>query len=394
MSKIEEDLRKLLGLIVFLSIFLSIYGTLHVYAYLKVRAVLSFGPTVRTLLIAYLAVMVLAPFIVRFSERMGLDAFARTLAYIGYIWMGFLLLFVSASFALDVYRFLLYLIAHIFDSDLSGIVMSPKHSLFIPLALGAVFTVYGYFEASQIRTEHVIIKTPKIPEMIDSIRIVQISDVHLGLTMRGDRLKRIIEKIQAADPDILVSTGDLVDGYVHRLEGLADILRGVRTRYGRYAVTGNHEQYAGLARSIDFTRKAGFTVLRDSHENVLGLINIVGVEDPPRHAEGYEKRLKLSEFLSNLPRGQFTILLRHRPLVEKDSIGLFDLQLSGHAHKGQIFPFSLMTWLLYPVHAGSLELLNGSRLYVSRGTGTWGPPIRFLAPPEITVIELVSDHKQ
>jgi hypothetical protein len=98
------------------------------------------------------------------------------------------------------------------------------------------------------------------------------------------------------------------------------------------------------------------------------------------------------EILSPLPAVTFTLLLKHRPIISKESIGLFDLQLSGHTHKGQIFPFSLVTRLYYPIHSGLLELVNGSHLYVSRGAGTWGPPIRFLSPPEVTVIDLIKDN--
>jgi len=99
------------------------------------------------------------------------------------------------------------------------------------------------------------------------------------------------------------------------------------------------------------------------------------------------------ELLSRFSREKFTLLLKHRPLVDEDAIGLFDLQLSGHAHKGQIFPFSIITKLIYPNHAGLLKLEKNSRLYVSRGSGTWGPPIRFLSPPEVTLIELVHEDK-
>jgi predicted MPP superfamily phosphohydrolase len=97
-----------------------------------------------------------------------------------------------------------------------------------------------------------------------------------------------------------------------------------------------------------------------------------------------------TELLSKLPREKFTILLKHRPLVDREALGLFDLQLSGHTHKGQIFPFNLVTMLYYPTHAGFLRLEGDASLYISRGSGTWGPPIRFLSPPEVTIIDLLS----
>lgn len=128
-------------------------------------------------------------------------------------------------------------------------------------------------------------------------------------------------------------------------------------------------------------------MLRGEAVEVAG-IYIAGVDDPAGKQFGKPNGNSERGLLSGLDHDKFKILLKHRPLVSNDGTGLFDLQLSGHTHKGQIFPFSLVTKFYYPKHAGFLDLKNGSHLYVSRGSGTWGPPIRFLSPPEVTVIEL------
>jgi predicted MPP superfamily phosphohydrolase len=254
-----------------------------------------------------------------------------------------------------------------------------------------MISIYGYFEAGSIRTEHVRIQSSKIPEEAGRIRIVHISDVHLGLIVREGRLKKILTRVREADPHIFVSTGDLVDGQLDNLAELGDSLSEIKTRYGKFAVTGNHEYYAGLSRTLEFTKSAGFTLLRGEAVSLPAGIQIAGVDDPAGEWSGLNPGMAEQELLSKLPRDQFTILLKHRPRVDKDTEGLFDLQLSGHVHKGQIFPFNLLTYIYYPVKAGHISLGNGSSLYVSRGTGTWGPPIRFLAPPEVTVIDLM--HK-
>ena len=119
-----------------------------------------------------------------------------------------------------------------------------------------------------------------------------------------------------------------------------------------------------------------------------GLINIAGVDDPVVRGYGQSPGVPERQLLSSFPKDKFTLFLKHRPDVEQSSEGLFDLQLSGHAHKGQLFPFTLVVRLVFPRIAGLYRLASGSWLYVSRGTGTWGPPIRFLAPPEVTVIDL------
>jgi len=248
---------------------------------------------------------------------------------------------------------------------------------------------YGYSDAKNIRIETITIKTSKIPESVGRLRIVQISDVHLGLIIREGRLRNILSRVKEAGPDILVSTGDLVDGQINGLPGLAELFREINPPYGKYAITGNHEFYAGLEQALAFTRKAGFIILRGEAAEIKGLLNIAGVDDPAGRNLGLQRDVDEVKLLSGLSRDRFTLFLKHRPLVNRESTGLFDLQLSGHAHRGQIFPFSILTKLYYPVHAGFASLDNGSRLYVSRGTGTWGPPIRFLSPPEITVIDLV-----
>jgi hypothetical protein len=184
-----------------------------------------------------------------------------------------------------------------------------------------------------------------------------------------------------------------VDAQINRLEGLAEMLREINPRYGKFAVTGNHEFYAGLPQSLEFTRKAGFTMLRGEGLTVAGLINLAGVDDLAGLGSGPFKGATEKDLLSGLDREKFTLLLKHRPNLDKDALGLFDLQISGHTHQGQIFPFRLITRLFFPYDGGSFRLSNHSLLHVSRGTGTWGPPIRFLAPPEVTVYELIHEDK-
>jgi len=379
------------GFIIFLLVGLSLYSGLHLYGFLKVKRALTFGPAATTTLIVFMAIMIFAPILVRILERMGSESMARLLAYIGYSWMGLLFLFFSSALLLDFYRLFLSIASLILPTDLSFLTLSPRHSFLISFFLSILITVYGSFEAVSIRQEYITFQTPKIPAEVGRIRIAQISDVHLGLIMGKKRLERIIRKIQTANPDILVSTGDLVDGQADNLSGLAEMLQKTTTKYGKFAITGNHEFYAGLKHSIDFTEKAGFTILRGNGLNVSGLLNIAGVDDiaGKSYAYGLMKQVSEKAMLSNLPRDQFTLFLKHRPVTDHEALGLFDLQLSGHTHKGQIFPFSLITKLFFPNQAGLLALEKNTHLYVSRGTGTWGPPIRFLAPPEVTVIDLI-----
>ena len=373
----------------FLLTFFLIYGGFHFYFFLKVRAAFAPGAAGQAILVALLIIGLMTPFIVRASERYGFEALARLLSWAGYLWMALLLLFFSASVLFEFYRFLAHLAGLAFRTDVGAFLPSARMLFLVPAAAALGMVLYGVFEARCIQSESLAIHSAKIPKEAGRIRIVQISDVHVGVLVRGDYLADILRKVREAAPDLVVSTGDLVDGQGNDLSDAAAQLREIRPRYGKFAVTGNHEFYAGIDEAMEFTENAGFTALRGGVATVAGAIDLVGVDDPGINRLGFQGRPSDREILSRAGGGRFTILLKHQPLVEKDALGAFDLQLSGHTHKGQIFPFSLITRLVFPFHAGNYRLTGGALLHVSRGTGTWGPPVRFLAPPEITIIDLI-----
>jgi len=373
----------------FLLIFFCVYGGTHLYFFIKAKMVFGFGVAAGACLGLFLVAMVFAPVMVRIAEREGLESTARIAAYIGYIWMGFLLLFFSASLLIDVYNLLILGVSLVSQSERSLLQISVKNAFIAACSVGSIVSLYGYFEALDIRTERLVIESEKIPVVPGTLTIVQISDVHLGLIVREERLRRILDVVRDARPDILVSTGDLVDGEINRLPGLAAMLGEIRPRYGKFAITGNHEVYAGLDKALDFTEKAGFRVLRNEAVTVDKNLTIAGVDDPALRVLNPSLSIDERGILSSIPSDRFVLLLKHRPVVVTEDLGTFDLQLSGHVHKGQIFPFNLVTHLFYPAKMGYSRYPSGSSLYVSRGTGTWGPPIRFLAPPEVTIIELI-----
>jgi len=381
-------------LFIFLLVFISIYSGLHVYALAKTHQALALNPGATYTLAAFLLLMIFSPILVRLLESVGFETTGRSLAYIGYTWMGLLFLFVSSSFVFDIYRLLLAMGRFVFQTDLSGITLTHRLSFYVSVALSVLITLYGSIEANRIQTERITIQSPKIPKSVGRLRIAQISDVHLGLIVGEKRLQKILAEVKSAKPDMLVSTGDLVDGQMDNLESLARMFNDVSTRYGKYAVTGNHEFYAGASRALNFTEKAGFAPLRGESREITDFLTVAGVDDEAGVPYGLVKDISESQLLSQLPDDHFILFLKHRPLLDPDAAGHFDLQLSGHVHKGQIFPFSLVTMLFYPEDAGLLKLKGNAALYVNRGSGTWGPPIRFLSPPEVTVIDLVHENRK
>ncbi|BDV44141.1 serine/threonine phosphatase [Geotalea uraniireducens] len=370
----------------FLAMFFLIYGGTHVYFFYRARAAFGFGAVVAVALALFLAVMAVMPLLVRITERQGLEGIARFLAWSGYCWMGVLFFFFSSSLAIDSYHLVLKAVALLSHRDLAAFRLSPLGAFRLAALYTVVVTVYSAFEARDIRTEHLTVPSAKLPADVPRLRIVQISDVHLGLIVREELLQRIVTSVRAAGPDILVSTGDLVDGQINNLANLVEPLAELHPRFGKYAVTGNHEYYAGPEQAFAFTRRAGFRLLHGEAATVAG-ITVAGVDDPVAVRLGLAPADQERRLMATLPPERFTLLLKHRPQLDSPP-SPFDLMLSGHVHGGQLFPFGLVVRLSYPLMNGVHRLANGALLAVSRGTGTWGPPLRFLAPPEITIIDL------
>ena len=379
---------------IFLSVFITLYGSLHFLAFWMARRAFQFHKGVAVPLGLFMGGMVVCPILVRMVERQGMESLARVLAYVGYTWMGFLFLFVAAALFLDIYRGVVFLVSLATGRRSINGKLSPKAVFFLCLGTAFVLGVYAQIEAISIQTEHIVIKSPKIPKEVGRFRIVQISDVHLGLIMGRKQLLRILNVVRAAKPDILVSTGDLLDGQVDGIEDLAAEFQEIKPPYGKYAVNGNHEYYVGIERARKFCKTAGLTLLINETFDIPGILVIAGVDDLTANRFGHYGGLTEKQLLSKVAKERFVVVLKHRPLLDEASKGLFDLQLSGHTHRGQIFPFSLIIKMLYPIDAGLLNLANGAFLYVNRGSGTWGPPLRLLAPPEVTIIDLVHGKRE
>ena len=372
----------------FILTLLTVYGGMHVYAFLRVRSVLGFGMGPGIALALFMLLMTTAPVLVRSLERYGFELTARAFAYLAYIWMAALFLYFCGSLVLDLIGLITRTAGWATRSDVSALLIPARTALLMSLGLSLAICVYGYFDAQNIRTERVVIETEKLPAGTNRLTIAQISDVHLGLIIRCDRLVEILEHVKAAHPDIVLSTGDLVDAQINHLGGLRELLQDIKPRYGKYAITGNHEYFAGIDKALEFTRQAGFTMLRNEAKDVGG-ITIAGVDDRTAVLMHEGKPVADRSVLLPLDRKKFILFLKHQPLPDPGDAGLFDLMLSGHTHRGQIWPFTYVTRMTYPLNAGDYDLGTGSLLHVSRGTGTWGPPIRFLSPPEVTIIELV-----
>ncbi|MEU7726270.1 metallophosphoesterase [Streptomyces sp. NPDC040724] len=254
------------------------------------------------------------------------------------------------------------------------------------VALGTVATgTHGVLRGPSVR--RVQVPLAKLPRAAHGFRIAVVSDVHLGPVLGRAHAQRIVDTVNRTQPDLIAIVGDLVDGSVPDLGPSAEPLRGLSARHGSYFVTGNHEYFSGAQQWIDHVRELGLTPLENARR-ALPHFDLAGVNDIQGELEGSGPDFQAA--LGDRDRTRAAVLLAHQPVVIHDAVrhGV-DLQLSGHTHGGQLWPGNYLAELANPTVAG-LERYGDTQLYVSRGAGAWGPPVRVGAPSDITVVELAS----
>ena len=356
----------------------------HIYLYLNLRRAFGQGWW-RLLVIVLLSAGYLA---IAFRSRILSHTDNRMVIHGILLWAGFAIISTMWTGARDLLHLFALLLDRLCGSSLARR-MPAAASVRLALALGALAFAYSIHEAAAVGIRNVVITTDRLPPGTDRVRIAVLTDMHIVRHTPVAWVERMVELTNARNPDMVVLLGDIVDDRLEGRPDLAAAMRGLVAPHGRFAVLGNHEYSRGAERSTAFLEGAGFTVLRGDVRAAAG-VELAGVDDP-RFAD----RRGIAETLADATAGRFVILLAHRPETPPEARGMFDLQLSGHTHGGQIWPIALLNRLRYGYWSG-LTRLAGERaengrpglLYISRGTGYYGPPIRFLAPPEITLVEV------
>ncbi|GAA3363617.1 metallophosphoesterase [Streptomyces antimycoticus] len=237
------------------------------------------------------------------------------------------------------------------------------------------------------RVKRITVPLAKLPRRAHGFRIAVVSDIHLGPILGRAHTQRVVEAVNRTNPDLIAVVGDLVDGSVADLGPAAEPLRALRARHGSYFVTGNHEYYSGADAWLDHVRELGLRPLENERTELPGF-DLAGVNDVAGESEGQGP--DFGKALGGRDRSRASVLLAHQPVVIHDAVKAgVDLQLSGHTHGGQLWPGTYVAELANPTAAG-LERYGDTQLYVTRGAGAWGPPVRVGAPPDVTVVELAS----
>lgn len=306
-----------------------------------------------------------------FASRLVAPKDARAWITPVYVWIGVSMLLTLSTGLIDLARFAL------------GSAWTPAHAL-TAAALGLGASAWALREGRRVRVKRVEIPLRKLPAALDGLRLVQLSDVHVGPTIDRRFVEEVVAKVNAISPDIIAITGDLVDGRVSELEHEVAPLAQLRARHGTYFITGNHEYHAGVDDWCGHLQRLGMRVLRNERVELR-------IEGHALHLAGIDDELAdVAAAVSGRDTSAPLILLAHQPKEVRSAVrhGV-DLQLSGHTHGGQLWPLG---WLLrtgQPAVAG-LTRFADTLLYVSSGTGFSGPPMRLGVPAEITEVVLKS----
>ncbi|TWG82724.1 hypothetical protein L602_003400000080 [Cupriavidus gilardii J11] len=269
----------------------------------------------------------------------------------------------------------------------------PMWSAVAVIVLALLVSLWGFFNARRLaRVVSADVPIAGLPAALDGFTIAQISDIHVGPTIKRPYLERIVERVNGLRADVVAITGDLVDGTVEELSAHTAPLAQLRAKNGVYVVTGNHEYYSGAHAWVEELRRLGLRVLLNEHvalERNGARVVLAGVTDFSAGHFDPAHRSDPQAALAGAPAdAAVRILLAHQPRTAPAAVAAgFDLQLSGHTHGGQFWPWNLFVPMQQPYVAG-LHRLESLWIYVSRGTGYWGPPKRFGAPSEISLVRL------
>ena len=385
----------------FFIVFIAMLSIMHGYVGWKIFSSLNLSSSYAVIGIILLATLTLLPVLPILFRYNGYESsLLDKLSLIGYTSLGFFTLSFLAFLSKDLLFKAWGFIASFFPSDIKQQVTidaEKREFLEKSLSIGILTlvgpaTAYGFYSARKgptVINQDIYLKN--LPESFENFTIAQISDLHVGPTIKKEYVEKVVNQISNINPDLIAITGDMVDGSIDYLRKDLEPLSNVVASFGTYFVTGNHEYYSGAERWLDETDRMGFINL--VNENKLIKINdqsiaLAGVNDYRAHQIIPSHRTNPEKAIKGINNDKIKILLAHQPSsIFKANEAGYDLQISGHTHGGQFWPFTYPTKKANPYLSG-LHDHNGTQIYVNSGTGYWGPPLRLGVTAEITLFKL------
>jgi predicted MPP superfamily phosphohydrolase len=325
----------------------------------------------------------------RFAERAYCCGFTKSIVLLGSFYLAFMVYAFFFTLFIDIVRLGDHFVGFLPEVIQQNSQKAAYVAFLIIFILTSVIVSIGHYNALHPRIRKIDLKINKSANELKKLKIVFASDIHLGTIIRNSRLLKIVDKINSLNPDLVLFPGDVVDEDIAPLseQNMAQSFFKIKSKLGVYAITGNHEYFGGVNRSVAYIEEGNIVVLQDSVAKISDSFYLVGRKDLTGNRMG-DKRRSLDDMVKNLDKNLPIILMDHQPFhLEQAELNNIDLQISGHTHHGQMFPFNLITKKIFELSWGYLKKGN-THYYVSCGVGTWGPPIRIGNRPEIVQINL------
>jgi uncharacterized protein len=374
--------------IIFFTIVLFIYGLTNFYIYTRAIQSIPAGNSWRTWFTVVFWALVSAYVVARFLERAYPCDFTEILTWIGSLWLGIMVYSLLAVLLIDFFRLLNHFF-HFFPAIFYQDYPKTKLiALFISMTLIALVVLIGFINARLPRIKHVDITINKKVTSSKTLKIVMVSDIHMGTLIAKRRINNLIGKIIHLKPDLILFAGDIVDEDLAPVirRNLGEMLSQLKAKHGVYGITGNHEYIGGAEPAVKYLTAHGINMLRDTAVLVDDYFYLVGRDDRDKPRFTRKERKPLEEIMAQVDRSYPVILMDHQPFTLNKAVEQgVDLQLSGHTHHGQLWPFNYITNAIYEMSWG-YKLIGQTHFYVSSGFGSWGPPLRLGNRPEIVEI--------
>ena len=362
---------RVLNFIIFLAIALLVYSAMHGFIYFRIANGLGLPHAQRLVLKLFLLTAALT---FLGGEALGRYPWGHSFLYFGSVWLGILAMTFTA-----------FLLEWLLGAATS---IDRKTATIGALLFVGVLSAFSIYQGGRRpRIREILVPMKKLPAQMSGFTIVQISDVHLGNLTSFERIRWVVDQVNALHPHLVVITGDLADREICQEGKFCLILGQLKSVFGVLAVTGNHEFYAGRSTVADIARHTGIRFLDNESLRIGDVLQIAGLRDDAARQFSLPGP-DLDAALKGLDPQKPTILLYHRPaLFARAARWGVDLQLSGHTHAGQLPPMDFLVWLIYKYPWG-LYRRGDSYIYTTCGTGTWGPPMRLFSRSEIVKIVL------
>ena len=376
------------GLVIFLSIFFTVYGLVNLYIFIRGWQAIPQDSGFRTAFAIVFWAIALSFIVGRLVEGVSISILSDVLVWVGSFWIAAMLYFFLFVVVLDLLRaanhFLPFFPAFVATHRGQARLLTAA----VATATVAVVLIAGHINALSPRITRLDLAIDKKPQDPRDFRIVAASDIHLGTIVGRRRLDSLVDTINSLNADVVVLPGDIVDEDLAPVirQNLGESLKAIRSRFGVFAITGNHEYIGGAEQACDYLAAHRVVMLRDRAVKIGGVF-LVGREDRSCTRYGVQRKA-LPEIMAGVDRSCPVVLLDHQPFHLEEGVGEHvDLQISGHTHHGQLWPINYIIQRVYEVGWGYRKF-GTTNVFVGNGVGTWGPPVRVGNRPEILDIRL------